>query len=222
MSWLESLGTMSTGLFNAYNARKAASKQMNFQAAMSNTAYQRAAADLEAAGLNRTLAFGTPASTPGGAGFNVNMPDIGQSIAAGSQAASARSQADSAKVNARTGELNNEVLQAELDRKKELLPFEKLVMEAQASLSRQQAVTSAQDAALKAEEVKKARVTKGVYELAEPVLKALSPEAADARSMAIGDFFDTHVAEPIRRFMNKPPVQQRPRSKFPYPKGAKK
>ena len=39
---------------------------------MSNTAYTRAAADLENAGLNRILALGSPASTPGG-----SMPVMG-------------------------------------------------------------------------------------------------------------------------------------------------
>lgn len=57
---------------------KIAKENREWQERMSNTAMQRAAADAEAAGLNRIIALGKPATTPGG-----NVSAVGNALGEG-------------------------------------------------------------------------------------------------------------------------------------------
>lgn len=86
-------GSVVTGLFG----RSSAKDSMKFQEHMSNTAYQRAARDLEKAGLNRVLALGSPASTPSGATATMPDPKIGSAFQAGSSAKSQRNVQEASK-----------------------------------------------------------------------------------------------------------------------------
>lgn len=75
-------GSLLGGLFGRRGQKDAnaqnlaiAREQMAFQERMASTQYQRAAKDLEAAGLNRILALGSPAAAPQGARAQMENPD---------------------------------------------------------------------------------------------------------------------------------------------------
>lgn len=63
-----------------FSAQQAAINR-SFQERMSGSAYQRAAADMEKAGLNRILSIGSPASTPAGSVGQGSMPQDNTSSA---------------------------------------------------------------------------------------------------------------------------------------------
>lgn len=67
----EVVGSIATSALSSRMQQREAEKNRNFQADMSNTAYQRAMADMRQAGLNPMLAFSQGgASTPGGSMAN--------------------------------------------------------------------------------------------------------------------------------------------------------
>lgn len=87
--WEAVAGDVAGALVGGAFSAKQASKNRAFQERMANTQYQRSAKDLEAAGLNRVLALGSPAPTTSGAQASHPGPTPGST---GIAAASAKQQ----------------------------------------------------------------------------------------------------------------------------------
>lgn len=71
------IGNIASSAWQITENRRAAINNRDFQREMSNSAHQRAMADLRAAGLNPVLAARQPASTPGGSMAQHRVADLG-------------------------------------------------------------------------------------------------------------------------------------------------
>lgn len=92
MSWAAfgaAMGELAGAHYQNHQGRSESARNRRFQERMSSTAYQRAAEDLDAAGLNRILALGNPSTTPAGAQASISAPSLGKT---GVMAASAKQQ----------------------------------------------------------------------------------------------------------------------------------
>lgn len=180
-------------------------KQMDFQEHMSNTAYQRAANDLQAAGLNRILAFGSPASTPMGAGFTVPNfgSDMSSAIASRQAIATGQSQAKALDAQAIASQSTaglNGALAAKAAQ-------DTITGQSQAALNNAAALREASTATLNAASTKKLGfdtrissaeadkqdVVKGIYKAAQPfVTNALQnvPGLVNSSASAVHDAWD--------------------------------
>lgn len=154
----------------AFNAKQAEYNRA-FQREMSNTAYQRAARDMEQAGLNRILALGSPASTPGGAMASSGLLPAGSSaVSAGAQTLNAISSAKSAEQNISESKERSKLLVSQVNK----TASEIQNIAADTKLKEEQKGLTKQQSALAAAEVAKQETVKAFYKLLQPFAKQLS------------------------------------------------
>lgn len=111
------------GILQNRSNKAASARQMEFQERMSNTAYQRAMADMRAAGLNPLLAYSMGgATTPGGSSYQAG--NIGQAAVQGYQAGA---QADQSTASADQSREQSQKIKEEVETIKQDRTFKKVV-----------------------------------------------------------------------------------------------
>lgn len=146
----------SGGIQHWFNERSA-EKSRDWQEYMSNTSYQRAANDLEAAGLNRVLALGQGASTPSGATASIQNPRLSETgiMAASAKQQIAQSQAEEKLISQR---------EQESKATETLAISNAMTAQTQADLNRANTALAAETARLKSAEATKQERFTPVYD----------------------------------------------------------
>lgn len=173
------LAAVAASVFDTVSGSRSARKQMDFQERMSSTAFQRAAADAEAAGLNRVLALGQPASTPGGTAFTPNM---GRSVDQALNAASVKQAIE-------VGKAQEALLKSQENSVKEKLPHEIYALKTGGAKDDAQAGLNNQLGNLAGEQHRGVRLENDKQEVLKGIYDAVGPAANDLFE-GIRDFLD--------------------------------